>query len=154
MITSYDLAIAAPVEVVFDTASDVGAMPRFTRDVESMEFLTPAPVRLGSRVRDTRRLLGVRRSQVISFPLFERPDRFVARFAIGGVTFESDHRVDATTQGARLLIAVDAVDAAGIGHLLRYGVPLAAALVRYGIRREIEDIKVEAERRWSVSPRG
>jgi hypothetical protein len=147
MITSYEKHVDAPLEIVFDTASDVGAMPQFTRDVEEMVFLSPAPLQLDSQVIDTRRLLGVRRSQVISIPIFERPARFVARFAIFGVAFESDHLFYETKNGTRLLITVDTVGAVGVGRILRLFVPLVAAVVQYGIRREIEDIKIEAEHR-------
>lgn len=147
MITSYELRVNAAVETVFDTASDVGAMPQFTRDVESMVFLSPTPFQLGSQVMDTRRLLGLRRSQVISVPLFERPKRFIARFTVFGVIFDSDHLFYPTENGTRFLITVEAVGATGIGYILRPFVPLVAALVKYGIRREIEDIKNEAERR-------
>jgi hypothetical protein len=147
MITSYQMNVDAPVEIVFSTAIDVAAMPQFTRDVESMVFITPAPLQLGSQVRDTRRLLGMRRSQLIAVPLFERPFRFIATFAVFGVTFSSDHLFYGSPAGTRFLITVEVVGAAGVGRMLRPFVPLAAALVRYGIRREIEDIKVEAENR-------
>jgi len=44
MLTSCELAVAAPIDVVFETAADVGAMLQFTREVASMEYLTPAPL--------------------------------------------------------------------------------------------------------------
>lgn len=147
MLTSYEVNVAAPVELVFATAADVAAMPQFTRDVESMRFVTPPPLQLGSQVEDTRRLLGVRRSQLISIPLFERPSRFVASFAIFGVTFFSDHLFYESAAHTRFLIKVEVGSATGIGRVFRPFVPFVAALVRYGIRREIEDIKLEAERR-------
>ncbi len=147
MITSYEIHVDAPIDTVFDTASDVGAMPSFTRDVESMVFLSPPPFQLGSEVKDTRRLLGVRRSQVISVPLFERPNRFIARFTVLGVTFDSDHLFYSCASGTRLLINVDIVEAKGLGRMFRPFVPFVSAIVRHGIRREIEDIKAEAERR-------
>jgi ligand-binding SRPBCC domain-containing protein len=147
MLTSYELDVAAPVDIVFAAAADVGAMPRFTRDVESMVFLTPAPLQQGSEVRDTRRLLGVRRSQVITIPLYDPPARFIATFAIFGVTFESDHLFFDEGGHTRFLVTVNVAGASGLGHLIRPFVPLVASIVRYGIRREIEDIKIEAERR-------
>ena len=147
MITSYEINVRAPQEVVFSTAADVGAMPQFTRDVVAMTFITPAPLQLGSQVRDTRRLLGVKRSQVITIPLFDFPARFVARFAILGVTFDSDHLFYGNEAGTRFLVTVQATQATGIGRLLFPFLPFVASLVRYGIRREIEDIKHEAELR-------
>jgi hypothetical protein len=151
MITFYELNVNAPVETVFNTASDAEAMPQFTRDVESMVFFSPVPLQLGSQVIDTRRLLAMRRSQVISIPLFKPPERFIARFVVFGVIFESDHLLYSVESGTRLLITADAVGAKGIGRILRPFVPLVATVVRYGIRREIEDIKVEAERRAKKS---
>ena len=147
MLASYALQTRAPIEAVFATAADVAQMPNFTRDVESMEFLSAPPLQRGSRVRDTRRLLGVRRSQVITIPLFEPPARFIAEFSIFGVRFESDHLFSATGTGTHFAIRVRTLGAAGIGNLLRPFVPLAGFVVRYGIRREAEDIKTEAERR-------
>ena len=150
-LASYQLDVSAPPAVVFGTAADVGAMPQYTRDVESMVFLTPAPLQLGSRVRDTRRLLGVRRSQVIAITLFESPARFVARFSIFGVTFDNDHLFHPRPGGTRMVINVEAAGATGPARALLPFVPLAGALVRHGIRREAEDIQREAERRAAAS---
>jgi hypothetical protein len=147
MLTSYEMNVNAPVELVFSTAIDVAAMPLFTRDVESMVFITPAPLQLGSQVRDTRRLLGLRRSQLILIPLFESPSRFIATFDVFGITFSSDHLFYENPAHTRFLITVEVVGTSGIGRILRPFAALAAAVVRHGIKREIEDIKVEAERR-------
>jgi hypothetical protein len=147
MITSYEMNVDAPVEVVFSTAVDVAAMPQFTRDVDSMVFITPSPLQLGSQVRDTRRLFGIRRSQQIAIPLFERPFRFIATFTVFGITFSSDHLFYGAGTQTRFLITVEIVEATGVGRFLRPFARFAAAVVRHGIRREIEDIKVEAEGR-------
>jgi len=89
---------------------------------------------------------------VITIPVWAPPARFVARFIVFGVCFVCDRLFVVTDEGTRFLVTVAVIGASGIGRALSLFVPLAASVVRYGIRREIEDIKVEAERRTLIAP--
>ena len=50
--------IAAPATVVFSTLVDVGRWAQFMSGIGSVEILTPGPLALGTRFRETRTMFG------------------------------------------------------------------------------------------------
>jgi uncharacterized protein YndB with AHSA1/START domain len=76
--------IAAPPERVFDYMTDPAKLASWQTSKTSVEQLTPAPVGLGTRVRERTKPPGGKEfEQVVQFTEFDRPRRFTAHVVEG-----------------------------------------------------------------------
>jgi len=64
--------VAAPVERVFQLFTDIEHGPAHVSDIKRIEMLTPGPVRLGTRWRETREIMGVNDSAEMEITSYER----------------------------------------------------------------------------------
>ena len=64
--------INAPVEQVFRLFTDIEHGADRVSNIKQIEMLTPGPVRLGTRWRETREVMGVRDSAEMEITSFER----------------------------------------------------------------------------------
>jgi hypothetical protein len=84
--------INAPVEVVFDVASDLAHAAERLRGIEKIEVLTPGPIRVGTRWRETRRMMGRESTETLEITAFDRPHRYTAGCHSCGAYMEATFR--------------------------------------------------------------
>jgi len=58
-----DFLVDAPIETAFAAVADVGSWAQSIVAIESMAFLTPGSVSVGTRFRETRTMFGRRSSE-------------------------------------------------------------------------------------------
>ena len=64
--------IAAPVPAVFDAMSDFENAPARVKEIVKVEMLTPGPVGVGTRFRETRIMFGKEAAETMTVTAFER----------------------------------------------------------------------------------
>jgi carbon monoxide dehydrogenase subunit G len=97
--------IDASQQRVWDALTDIEAWPRLLETVDSVELLTPAPMREGSRVRLKQPRLGEGTWDVTAW---DAPSSFEWRQKASGVTTVAGHRVEALADGrSRLTLTLD-----------------------------------------------
>jgi hypothetical protein len=84
--------ISAPVEVVFDVASDLEHAAGRFRGIEKIELVTPAPVGVGTRWRETRRMMGRQATETMEMTAFDRPHRYTVGCHSCGAYMETAFR--------------------------------------------------------------
>jgi hypothetical protein len=84
--------IDAPVETVFEVASDLAHAAEHIRGIERIELLTPGPVGAGTRWRETRRMMGREATETIEFTAFDRPRSYTAGCSSCGAYVETTFR--------------------------------------------------------------
>lgn len=97
--------IDAPQQTVWDVLTDLEAWPRRIETVESVELLTPAPIRQGSRVRLRQPKLP---EGVWDITAWDPPTFFELRQNATGATSTAGHRVEALAEGrSRLTLTLE-----------------------------------------------
>jgi hypothetical protein len=63
----------APLETVFDVATDLGRAAERIRGIESVAILTPGPMGPGTRWRETRKMMGHQSTETFEVIAFDPP---------------------------------------------------------------------------------
>jgi uncharacterized protein YndB with AHSA1/START domain len=96
--------IAAPVERVFQLFTDIEHGPAHVSDIKNIEMLTPGPVRLGTRWRETRDLVGVKDSAEMEITSFERNHTYTITHHKAGVQMATTFWFEAVSGGTNVSI--------------------------------------------------
>jgi carbon monoxide dehydrogenase subunit G len=84
--------IAAPVETVFDVATDLEHAAEHIRGIEKIEMLTPQPVGVGTKWRETRKMMGRLSTETLEVMAFDRPRSYTVGCESCGAYFETTFR--------------------------------------------------------------
>jgi uncharacterized membrane protein len=99
------IEIGAPQERVWEVLSDLEAWPQRIETVETVELLTPAPMKAGSRVRLKQPKLP---EGTWDITVWDAPTYFEWTQKTSGITSVAGHRVDPLGQGrARLTLTLE-----------------------------------------------
>lgn len=129
--------IDRPAEEVFDYLADMANNPHWQRGMESCEWTSEPPLRLGSTYDQRARFLG--REIVSSFEVTELdPGRRIRIVTTGGsMPIDVTRSVDPSGDGARVSAVVRG-DASGI---FRIAEPLMKLMVQASVRRDYRRLK-------------
>lgn len=94
-----ECTIARSLQVVADFAGDPGRAPEWYANIRSVEFLTPPPLSLGSRMSFVAHFLGRRLVYTYEVVALEPGRRLVMRTADGPFPMETTYSWDAAGEG-------------------------------------------------------
>ena len=139
--------VAAPPEVVFATVTDVANWPNFLRAIDKLEILTPGPVGVGTKFRETRVMFGRKATEEMTVAVYGPPRRFDLTAENHGTRYLACHEITPASGGARLRLTFG-------GTALTFGAKLGMAIgflfkgaVTKQLKSDLDAIKAEAERR-------
>jgi len=98
--------IAAPVETVFTVATDLANAAEHIRGIEKIELLTGGPFGIGTRWRETRKMMGTESTETLEVVGFERWKSYAVGCESCGAYFETTFRFDRDGDGT--LVTLDA----------------------------------------------
>jgi uncharacterized membrane protein len=140
--------VAAPVQRVWDVATDLAGSPHVVRGIDAVEVLTPGPFGVGTRWRETRTMMGRSATEEMSVTAVEplrsyrvesenRGAHYVSTFAFspaadGGTEVTTTFGGRPTSSLMRVLAAVTA--------------PLVRRSVSKALEQDLQDIAAAAER--------
>jgi hypothetical protein len=84
--------IHAPQQVVFDLATDLQRAAEHIDGIEKIEMLTPGPVGVGTRWRETRRMFGKEATEEMEVTRFDPPNSYSAGTESCGCAYEFTFR--------------------------------------------------------------
>jgi len=133
-----EATIDCPVEVVAAYAADPSNAPHWYANIESVEWKTPPPARVGSRVAFVARFLG--RRLVYTYELAEvAPNqRLVMRTAEGPFPMETTYTWEARGGGATRMTLRNRGEPSGFSKLTA---PFMAAAMRRANRKDLANLK-------------
>lgn len=136
--------IAAPVDRVFAVVTDVESLPERDADVVRVEFLSEQRSGAGARFRETRMMKS--RETRTELEITELVENERARFVsdAGGTVWDTLYSVRPLESGAGTELRVE-LDARPYKVLARLAVPFMKGMVRRGMDRHIESLKVHCE---------
>ena len=137
---------AAPARV-FALVADIARWPDFMSAIERLEVLTPGPVAVGTRFRETRTMFGRSASEEMTVAEFAPPHRLVLSAHNHGTAYRSEHIFEPAGEGTRLRMVFGGVPTSVLAKLM---VPLGwlfLGAVKRQLAADLADLKREAERR-------
>jgi carbon monoxide dehydrogenase subunit G len=133
--------IAAPVERVFQIFSDVEHGAEHVSGIKKIEMLTPGPVGLGARWRETREMLGTADSAEMEITSFERNRTYTLTHHKGGVRIDTKFLFEPSGEGTKVSVEFE-LDSAGLPPGLLAPINWAiAAKVRGVLGKDLADLK-------------
>ena len=138
-----DIHIAAPPERVAGYAADPAHAPDWYANIDSVEWLTPPPVALGSRMAFVARFLGRRLAYTYEVIEFVPGRRLLMRTAQGPLPMETTYDWEPDGAGTRMSLR-NRGEPAGFAGI---AAPLMAAAMRRANRKDLRALKAIVESR-------
>jgi len=143
--------VQAPVQRVWDVLTDVAHADQTLSGVTRVEPVTEGPYRVGTRWRETRRMLGKEATELMQVTVVEEPTRTVVEADASGVHYVTEFTLSPAGAGAtQVLLRFTAVQ--GRTNLAQR--VLAPVVGRLGAKaaekmlaKDLADIAAVAERR-------
>ena len=133
--------VAAPVERVFQLFTDIEHGPAHVSDIKRIEMLTPGPVRLGTRWRETREIMGVNDSAEMEITSYERNRTYTITHHKMGVQIDTTFWFEPAEGGTKVSIEFE-LESGGVPPGLL--APLGWAVegrVRQVLEHDLTDLK-------------
>ncbi len=137
--------VAAPPAAVFAVTTDIARWPGVISAIQHIDVLTPGPVGIGTRFRETRMMLGRKATEEMTVTELVPPERFVLTAFNHGTRYRAEHLFRAVAGGTQLRLVFVGVPETLAARLLT---PLGW-LMRGTVMRQLEadfaDLKRAAE---------
>jgi hypothetical protein len=136
--TTVTRSIDAPLEVVFDTISDIRNFSKAVPEIIGVEFLSERHSGLGTRFRETRLMRGRESSTVLEVTDFADDDRIRLIADSHGAIWDSEFTVRQHAGATELTLTMEARPH---GLLARILVPFTRGFVEKALERDMDAVK-------------
>jgi uncharacterized membrane protein len=133
-----EITIARPVEVVAAYASDPTNAPDWYANIDSVEWETPPPVQVGSRLAFVARFLGRRLAYTYEIVEHVAGERLVMRTAQGPFPMETTYTWESVDQGSTRMSLRNRGEPAGFSKL---SAPFMAGAMRRANRKDLARLR-------------
>ena len=140
---STSIVIDRPAEYVASYASDPDNVPAWYANIGSVEWVTPPPLRVGSRVAFVAQFLGRRLAYTYEIVELMRGRRLVMRTTQGPFPMETTYTWEALSDGRTRMTLRNRGMPAGFS---RWVAPFMALAVRRANRKDLSRLKAQLER--------
>ena len=139
-----EITIDRPVDAVARYAADPTNAPEWYVNIESVEWQTPPPAVVGSKVAFVARFLGRRLAYTYEFVELVPNERLVMRIAQGPFPMETTYTWSAATNGATRMTLRNRGEPAGFAKLTA---PFMVAAMRRANRKDLAKLRSILEAR-------
>jgi hypothetical protein len=126
---------AAPVERVWELATDLQSAPDYLSAVIATEVTTPPPFAVGTRWKETRRIMKRDASEEMWVTAVDPHRSYVVEAESNGAHYFSTFTFDATSDGGTDITM--SFDAQPVGTLSKFFVPVAGMLMRRTLAKQL-----------------
>jgi carbon monoxide dehydrogenase subunit G len=138
--------VRAPVERVWELATDLEHSPDILSGVERVEVLTPPPFGVGTRWRETRTMMGRQATEEMWVSAVEPQRSYTVEAESSGVHYVSTFRFEPSGDGAQLTLEFSGQPKGPATRLLAaVTAPLARRSVSKALGKDLEDLAAAAE---------
>ena len=124
-----------PPATVFEHALNIERWPDMVEAIDRVEVLSPAPVRVGTRFRETRTMFGRSATEEMTFAEIDTPHRFVLTAESSGMAYRTVHTFAPEAGGTRIAISFGGEPTTLAGRLVS---PLMKVLMSGTLRKMLE----------------
>ncbi|MGW6567308.1 SRPBCC family protein [Streptomyces sp. NPDC054975] len=142
--------IEAPPGPVWEALTDLEDMPRVLSGVERVEVLTEGVFGVGTRWRETRRMMGKEATEEMTVTEAEPPDRYVTVADSHGMHYVSEIALLPAGTGAtsvRMTFSATPAEGNRMGFLTKLLSGLGAKAVSRALAKDLDDMAASVERR-------
>jgi uncharacterized membrane protein len=139
-----EIEIARPRAEVAAFASDPDNAPVWYENIKSVEWKTPAPLQVGSRVAFVAHFLGRRLAYTYEITVLDPGERLVMRTAEGPFPMETTYTWASTPSGGTHMTLANRGEPAGFSRLMA---PLMVPAMRRANRNDLQRLKGLLEQR-------
>ncbi|WP_406861307.1 SRPBCC family protein [Streptomyces sp. HUAS MG47] len=144
--------IQAPQGRVWEAITDLPEMPRVLSGVERVEVLTEGGFDVGTRWRETRRMLGKEATEVMTVTECVPPERYVTVADSHGMHYESEFELlkgDAAATWTTVVMRFTATPTAGglMGLLAKATGALGVKAVSRALAKDLDEVAAAVEQR-------
>ncbi|MCM2390140.1 SRPBCC family protein [Streptomyces albipurpureus] len=141
--------IAAPIERVWHALTDLEGAPALLSGVDAVEMLSQGPFGVGTRWRETRRVLGKQATEEMYVTASDAPYRYVVEAdSPGGAHYDSEFLLrEVGPDATQVRMTFTAVPPSGVGGLLAklFG-GIGARAVAKTIAKDLEEVASAVEK--------
>jgi carbon monoxide dehydrogenase subunit G len=137
--------IDAPIETVFALFSDLEHAPERIKAIKKLELLTPGPVGVGTRFRETRVLFGKEATEEMYFTVFEPSRRYEVRADSCGAAYRSVYEFRPQGSGTVVDVTFEARPVTLFAKLMAPVAFLMKGMLKKCLTADVEDLKRFAE---------
>ena len=134
--------IDAPLEVVFETVSDIRNYARAAPHITNVEFLSEQQVGKGTRFRETRLMNGREATTELEVTEYEKNDRVRLVADSGGTIWDSIYTFQPTGDKVELKLTMEARE---YKFMARVFIPLFRGKVVEGVEHDMDVLKEHCE---------
>ena len=144
--------VAAPVDVVFDIASDLAHATEHVRGIEKIELLTSGPIGVGTKWRETRRMMAREATETLEITAFDRPRTYTVGCDSCGCYFQTVFQFEPHAGGTAVTLEVTTKAQTFMAKLMSpIGNLMMGKVMRKCIEDDLDDVKRVAESRVATS---
>lgn len=139
--------IAAAPEAVFAAFSDVHNAPQWVPAIRRTEVLTPGPVGVGTRFRETRVMFGKEATETLEITAFDPPRLMAIEADSCGAHFRSEFAFAPEGQGTRVTLRMQTRAVSLLARLMSPLSRLMMGTMRKAIAGDMEAVRAKLESR-------
>jgi hypothetical protein len=139
--------VDAPPSLVFQLFTDFEHAPERVTGITQLDILTPGPVGVGTRFRESRRIHGHEASEEMEITAFEPGRHFDVRCRSGGREYRSAYRFSPEGPGTKVEVDFESEPLSLAAKLMSPIANSTANAMKKHIVADIEDLKRQAEQR-------
>ena len=133
-----EIVIARPRDEVFAFAAEPANAPRWYANIKSVEWKTPAPIRVGSRLGFVAQFLGRRLEYTYEIVALEPGERLVMRTAEGPFPMETTYTFETVSERLTRMTLRNRGEPSGFSKIVA---PFMAAAMRRANRKDLARLK-------------
>jgi carbon monoxide dehydrogenase subunit G len=107
-VISISRTIQAPASTVFQHATNVEKWAEVVPAIQRIEMLTPGPVQVGTRFRETRTMMGREATEEMEFLVLDEPNRYVLGAESHGSRYRTEFVLTPDGDGTKLTMSFGA----------------------------------------------
>ena len=138
--------VNAPVERVFDLASDFAGCPKFINGIKKIEMLTPGPVGVGTRFKETRIMFKKEATETMEVVAWDPPRGYALGAESCGATIRSDLRFLSKDGGTRIEMTTSWTANSFFAKLMSPLGALMAGSMKKMVQKDLDDLAASIER--------
>jgi uncharacterized membrane protein len=139
------ISIQAPVENVFDLASDIATCQRWSKSITNIEMMTDGPMKVGTKWRETRVMMGKPATETLEITSMRPNEHYTIGCESMGSKFSTDMVFTSAGQGTQVTVEMKCQPYTLGARLLSPMSALFMGMIRKCLRDDLTDLKRVAE---------
>ena len=146
MNVSLSTTIHAPVDRVFQLSTDLDRWPEIIKGITRVEKLTPGPVAVGTRFKETRIMFGRETTEEMAFTAIEPNRSYTIEANSCGCLFRATFRFDPKGPDADVKLTMESKATSFFAKLMKPLAYLMAGSMKKCLEGDLASLKASAEK--------